>query len=71
MTTRGASALCDWGIDEGWTIWCESAAIEDALAAIPVDPLRRHFAWIAFESIHFVARAADRARQFAACSRSW
>ena len=27
MTTRGASALCQ-GIDEGWTLWCESIAIE-------------------------------------------
>jgi hypothetical protein len=26
--SRGASALCHIGIDEGWIVWCESAATE-------------------------------------------
>ena len=25
---------CAQGIDEGWTIWCKSAAIENALAGL-------------------------------------
>ena len=42
MSRRGASALCQGtrgskGIDEGWTLWCKSAAIESCIFPPPVD----------------------------------